>query len=200
VAQTGFSPRWVRRVGDRHDVRTPPGLAHDLRCPSAAPAELSVGGHTVDRMTGQLWVTALGGAAAGAFLTGVVTLITTLLNRRHEHRRWLLDQRLHSYAAFNQAMNRWAVGRKSAEANRLLLDLTAEGQRVRLVAPPATAQAVAELVREAIDKGLEATGVPTRTLHELQVLDIQQEPRAARLATTARKIAAGAGRVRRRDA
>lgn len=150
-------------------------------------------------MTGQLWVTALGGAAAGAFLTGVVTLVTTLLNRQHEHRRWLLDQRLNAYAAFNQLMNQWAIAavQRPADGQRLLLDLAAAGQRVKLVAPPATGEAVDALVREAIDEGVHSTGTLTRRLYALQVLDIQQKPRTGRLTELTRTISAGVKRLRR---
>jgi hypothetical protein len=38
-------------------------------------------------VTAQLIVTALTGAAAGATLTALVTLLAGLLTRRHEHRR-----------------------------------------------------------------------------------------------------------------
>lgn len=54
--------------------------------------------------TTQLVVTLAGGATAGALLTGLVTLITSVLTRRHEHRRWLLDKRLETYVAFNDSL------------------------------------------------------------------------------------------------
>jgi hypothetical protein len=58
-------------------------------------------------MTGQLWVTAFTGALAGALVAALGTLYAGWLTRRHEHTRWVMEQRLEAYAAFNTAVAAW---------------------------------------------------------------------------------------------
>ncbi|QKS17891.1 hypothetical protein HUN59_18185 [Curtobacterium sp. Csp2] len=44
-----------------------------------------------------LWPTLLAGAAAGAIITSLVTLLAGALEARREHRRWLREKRLDAY-------------------------------------------------------------------------------------------------------
>ncbi|MGN7222687.1 hypothetical protein ACTHQN_07490 [Curtobacterium flaccumfaciens] len=44
-----------------------------------------------------LWPTLLAGAAAGAVITSLVTLLAGALEARREHRRWLREKRLDAY-------------------------------------------------------------------------------------------------------
>lgn len=108
--------------------------------------------------TAQLIAALAGGAAAGALLTALTSLFTGWLSRRHEHRRWLLDNRLETYAAFNKAMNGFqlAYQRKAfgqAEGvdalNEALIQLHDTQQGIALLAPEDTSSKADGLVEEA---------------------------------------------------
>lgn len=100
-------------------------------------------------MTPAVWAALFGGAAAGAVLTAVNSLLTGWQSRRHERRRWLLDKRLESYAAFATGMTSWMSAYKAdapAETIEPVLgELTAALIQIRLVAPYETAQQVHRL-------------------------------------------------------
>ncbi|MGK5112295.1 MULTISPECIES: hypothetical protein [unclassified Geodermatophilus] len=95
-------------------------------------------------MTPQVLAALFGGAAAGAVLTALNTLVTGWLTRRHERQRWLLDQRLDIYSDFNQAMaaleTAYTRQSPSEELVDLLGALTAQLARLVLVAPAGTTQ------------------------------------------------------------
>jgi hypothetical protein len=106
--------------------------------------------------TAQLVAALGGGAAAGAVLTAIVTLVTTALNRRHEHRRWLLDKQLEVYVAFNGMATRWGLGHAetSVDEDQMMDDLERlheEEERLILLAPEGTASKAEEVMDAALD-------------------------------------------------
>jgi hypothetical protein len=54
-----------------------------------------------------VWVALYTGPAAGACLTAAVTVMLTLSNRRHEHKKWLTEKRLDVYSEYNHATVAW---------------------------------------------------------------------------------------------
>lgn len=116
-------------------------------------------------------------------MTGLVTLMTTLLNRRYEHRRWLLDRRLEAYTAFNIAANRCVLTNRHRATDEQayqesVRDLTTETQRLRLVAPLSTGWLAIDVLGETISggKGKERAGPAepaARKLFDKQLVDIQ---------------------------
>ena len=107
-------------------------------------------------MTAQVWAALLGGAAVGAILTALATLLGGWLTRRHENRRWLLDKRLEAYVDFNRALNAYHLVWSSLVHTELpdvtpmtaaLAALNDCEDRVRLLAPPGTAAKSADVVQ-----------------------------------------------------
>lgn len=88
----------------------------------------------------------VGGVIAGAMLTGLVTLATTLLNRQHEQRRWLLDRRLEVYGRFNAAYRAWDQRPDAPSADVLLDALHVEVDQLALLAPVPTLRQAQELL------------------------------------------------------
>jgi hypothetical protein len=127
-------------------------------------------------VTQQLLVTALSGAAAGAVLTGLVTLLTTLLNRRHEHRRWLLDKRLEAYVAFNDELTACVRAMQTGpkgEARRLAASLNALSETITLTAPMRTADLARRLASTALVQAHSEAPLGTRFAHEYAELRAQ---------------------------
>ena len=105
-------------------------------------------------MTAQLWVAILGGAAVGQLINAAVTTLLARRGRTHEHQRWLLDNRLEAYFAYQTAYVAWQRSRSSEDRPGQLLrlgDLIAETNRHVIIAPPETAQ----LAGQAVDAAME---------------------------------------------
>lgn len=135
----------------------------------------------------------LAGGVGGALLTGLVTLASSALGRRHEQRRWLLDRRLDAYAAFGAAVNGFQNGYRRRTIDPLLevlndaiTELANRGQQVLLLAPSDTGGYVDEVWSSARD-GLGRLTFPQAypnvddevAMHELmksynQMLDLQK--------------------------
>lgn len=114
-------------------------------------------------MEAQVWAALFGGAAVGALVTFLGTLLNGWLTRRHEHRRWLLDKRLEAYSAMNTAIGTWL--RAYAHLERVGLpalmeasgDLADKQQAVRLVASPATRDRAQAVLAVALEANIPAT-------------------------------------------
>lgn len=91
------------------------------------------------------------GVLAGALVTALVSLFTGWLGRRHEHRRWLQENRLEAYLAFNRALSAWEKAMKEREAPELIRALEATADQVSLLAPLHTMAATQRLLGFALD-------------------------------------------------
>lgn len=106
----------------------------------------------------------VGGVVAGATLTALVSLFTGWLARRHEHRRWLLDRRLESYLAFNEAVHECSKmdGEPTEDQLKALRAVQVATNKLVLVAPMETANLAAGVLSTATaavkreKKGLDA--------------------------------------------
>jgi hypothetical protein len=76
---------------------------------------------TVQAMTPQVLAALAGGAAAGALITALTTLLAAWLTRRHEHRKWLLDKRMETAVAFNKAAQVWIFDFTKPDHQRTLV-------------------------------------------------------------------------------
>jgi hypothetical protein len=103
--------------------------------------------------TAQLVAALAGGAAAGALLTALTSLFTGWLSRRHDHRRWLSDKRLATYADFGVALNAWQVAyrEESVDMEAAIQKLTDERNLIELLAPHDTTALASAVTRRAYD-------------------------------------------------
>lgn len=113
-------------------------------------------------MTAQVLAALFGGAAAGAVLNHLFGLVTGWLDRRHEHRRWLLDKRVEAYVSYNEAWNLYlkrvqavakGTDRQSERLDESLRGLADATLRLGLIAPEDTDRAADRLLGRAHEAG-----------------------------------------------
>lgn len=98
----------------------------------------------------------VGGTLAGVLIGGGISLLTGWRQRRHEHKRWQLDQLLAAYAAFSAAAAAWQRAlsdtdlRFTKSINDQLQRLYDARHRVLLLAPTKTSELADEVVMEVL--------------------------------------------------
>lgn len=107
---------------------------------SALPRPSPCGISYPHSMNWQIFWTVLGGALGGAIVGAGATLLVTILNHRHEHKKWLREEKLEAYIEFiricQTLFHKTNFMNKSVEeAQKMVDNITSTLARIDLVAP-----------------------------------------------------------------